>query len=163
MDVNILAIGILSLTLLISISLCYKFYNKIVDLEELLYKSKNELEIAKRDKDNARKDRDNFIAIKVGDKVLHDASLTHTDKATNNVTSFKLLYELEVIEVSRNKLKVKALDYTSNDSFPRDPANKQSLITYMTNKWIDKVEAQPIINTTKLNRANKIDSLLKKP
>ena len=89
------------------------------------------------------------------------------DKYRDNKTSLGLKEFLEqnlnTKVQSRNKLKVKALDYTSNDAFPRDPANKQSLITYMTNKWIDKVEAQPIINTTKLNRANKIDSLLKKP
>lgn len=153
---------ILSLCLLISLALGYSFYNKITVLEEKLSDANKKVESANSEKNKAKKDRDNFISIKEGDKILYDSSLTHTDPTTNKVTSFSLLYEMEVIEVAKDKLKVKALNFTSNDSFARDANNKSGLISYMSNKWIDKKDAQPVINTTKANRSSKLEKLLEK-
>jgi hypothetical protein len=116
----------------------------------------------KEEKNKESKKREDLVKIKVGDKVLHNASLTHTDPTTKVVESFNLLYELEVIDVAESKIKVKGIDFTSNDAFARKSTNKSSLITYINNKWIDKKEAQILINSKQSLRDEKLEKLFSK-
>jgi preprotein translocase subunit SecA len=121
--------------------------------------------VAELEKEKSKEQRKSqeLTKIKVGDKVLHTASLSYTDPTTKVVSeTFSLLYELEVIEVAESKLKVKGVDFTSNDKFARDPGNKASLISYINNKWIDKKEAQVLINSKQASRDEKLEKLFSK-
>lgn len=79
----------------------------------------------------------------VGAKALiNDYALSH--KASK--TSFKVDYEVEIVEVSDKQIKVNAVSFTSNDDFGRDPNNKQSIIRFLQGHWVDKKSAELIID-----------------
>jgi hypothetical protein len=51
------------------------------------------------------------------------------------------------------KVKLKAIDYTSDD-YGRDVANRNSIISYMNNKWIDIDNVELIIDNSTLEILN---------
>ncbi len=115
-----------------------------------------------KEKNNESKKRAELTNIKKGDRALHSTSLNYTDPTTKEVESFTLLYEVEVLEVAESKIKVKGIDFTSNDKFPRIAGNKATLITYITGKWIDKKEAQILIDGKQASRDEKLEKLFSK-
>jgi hypothetical protein len=68
-------------------------------------------------------------------------------------------YEVEIIEVSENKIKVSAYDFTSTDSFARDPTNKQNIIGFFQNQWVPKKDVELLIDKTDI-RDSKIEQIL---
>ena len=74
-------------------------------------------------------------------------------------TSFIVTYEVEIIEVSENKIKVSAYDFTSTDSFARDPTNKQNIIGFFQNQWVPKKDVELLIDKTDI-RDSKIEQIL---
>ena len=151
----ITAFTIISICLFITICLCYKLYNSNLYINKKLLDSNNELKtILERNK--------KLFEIKEGDNILFDYSLTHTDPNSNKKTTFSVLYEAEVLKSTIDRVKVKGIDYTSSDDFARKSNNKPAIVNYITNKWIDKNDVELIINSTKINRENKIDKLLSK-
>lgn len=60
--------------------------------------------------------------------------------------SFKVTYELEVLEVTETRLKVKAVDFTSMDQIGRDAKRKPGIIQFMQDKWVNKNEVQLIVD-----------------
>jgi len=72
---------------------------------------------------------------------------------------FKVTYEVEIIESSENKIKVSAYDYTSNDTFAKDPSNRNSIINFFQNQWIAKKELDLIFDKTDI-RDSKIEQIL---
>jgi hypothetical protein len=56
------------------------------------------------------------------------------------------------------KVKLKAIDYTSDDDYGRDVANRNSIISY-NNKWIDIDNVELIIDNSTL-RDIKLDIIL---
>ena len=78
---------------------------------------------------------------------------------TSTKTDFKVTYEVEIIEVSENKIKVSAYDFTSTDSFARDPTNKQNIIGFFQNQWVPKKDVELLIDKTDI-RDSKIEQIL---
>jgi hypothetical protein len=74
-------------------------------------------------------------------------------------TSFKVTYEVEIIEVSENKVKVSAYDFTSTDSFARDPKNKSNIIGFYQNQWVQKEVVELFIDKSDI-RDSKIEQIL---
>jgi hypothetical protein len=74
-------------------------------------------------------------------------------------TSFKVTYEVEIIEVSENKVKVSAYDFTSTDSFARDPKNKSNIIGFYQNQWVSKEVVELFIDKSDI-RDSKIEQIL---
>jgi hypothetical protein len=74
-------------------------------------------------------------------------------------TSFKVTYEVEIIEVSENKVKVSAYDFTSTDSFARDPKNKSNIIGFYQNQWVPKEVVELFIDKSDI-RDSKIEQIL---
>ena len=103
-----------------------------------------------------KKEREKLFEIGVGDKILVSFDLQN-DKAKE---SFTVLYEADVIESSMNKLKVSATSFTSDQTWPNQSANKQGIINYLQNKWVNKKSCE-VITDTVFNRDNKIEELLK--
>lgn len=137
---------ILQITLLVSLGclffliiLLHIFYSK----NESLKKEINEI---KAKNTEMEKFNDDLMLIEPGDKVIYpDYGLCY-NKNTDNEESFKVTYELEVLEVSQNKVKVKALDFTSTDSIARDQTKKQGIIDFMKDKWVSKNEIQLVVD-----------------
>ena len=72
--------------------------------------------------------------------------------------SVKTDYEVEILEVSTNQVKVKALSYTSHNSFALDPKNKQSIINFLQNTWVPKSDIQLIVDD-QMRREKKLNQL----
>jgi len=137
---------ILQITLLITmgcllfmIILLHKFYSKNEELKKELFDIKaknNEME----------KFNEELMLIEPGDKVIYpDYGLCYNPK-TDKEKNFKVTYELEVLDTSKDKVKVRAIDFTSTDAVARDPKNKQGIIDFMKDKWVNKKEIQLIVD-----------------
>jgi hypothetical protein len=74
-------------------------------------------------------------------------------------TSFKVTYEVEILEASENKVKVSAYDFTSTDSFARDPKNKSAIIGFYQNQWVPKEDVELLFDKSD-TRDIKIEQIL---
>jgi hypothetical protein len=141
---------ILSLCLLGSLIGNVLLYLKCEDIRQEKEKITKEKDQIKKDKDKADSFRKNLISIEPGHKVIYpDYGLVYsTDKDGNKIKpeSFKVTYELEVLEVTETRVKVKAVDFTSTDQIGRDPTRRPGIIQFMQDKWINKNEVQLIVD-----------------
>lgn len=129
----------LVICLLFSLILLHIFYSK----NESLKKELNEIKVKNNEME---KFNDELMLIEPGDRVIYpDYGLCYNPK-TDEEESFKVTYELEVLEVSQNKVKVKALDFTSTDSIARDQTKKQGIINFMQDKWVSKKDIQLVVD-----------------
>jgi hypothetical protein len=135
---------ILSILLFSSFIIVVKFWSKIDKLK---------LQIEKLEDDVKKVEK--VVEIEAGDKaLLPDYGLSH--KTTNE--SFTVDYEVEILEVSVDQVKVKALSYTSQDSFAKDPQNKHSIINFLQSTWIPKSDIQLIVDD-QMRREKKLNQL----
>jgi hypothetical protein len=139
-----IAVFILSICLLCSLIGNITLYSKCEEVRA-------EKDKIKREKDKADAFKKDLIAIEPGHRVIYpNYGLTWTDKDKDGndlpPESFQVTYELEVLEVTENKLKIKAVDITSEDKIGRDPAKKSGIINFMKNKWVDKNKVQLIVD-----------------
>lgn len=76
---------------------------------------------------------------------------------------YKVTYEIEVLEVGSTMLKVKANDFTSNDTYASDPVNRQSILNVLNvnNPWVDISDVDLLVDDT-MRRNNKLEQLLDK-
>ena len=120
-----IAIVILSITLFLSIIFLGILFSKYT---KLLTNYSDTVSRVKKEKEKL----DNLIQIEPGDNaIIPNYGLQYTDDSTGEevVTSFKITYEVEILEVAKDKLKVKATDFTSIDSIARDPQKKQGILS----------------------------------
>lgn len=135
---------VLSILLFSSFVVMVKFWNKIDQLKLQIDGLKDEVKKVEK-----------VVEIEAGDKALIPGyGISH--KTTNE--NFTVDYEVEVLEVSTDQVKVKALSYTSHDSFARDPQNKQSIINFLQSTWIPKKDIQLIVDE-QMRRENKLNQL----
>lgn len=136
----IAAIISLSIALLISIVLNYKLFTNNLDL----INHNNELSKAKTKAESIKND---LISIEPGDKVIYPNYPLIYDQGTKKSHSFSGTYELEVVEVSEKKLKVKATGFTTDDRIiSSDQQKMNGVIQYMQNKWVDRNKIQLIVD-----------------
>lgn len=140
-----IAIVILSITLFLSIIflgiLFYKYSKLLTNYSDTVSNVKKEKE--KLDK---------LIQIEPGDNaIIPNYGLQFTDDSTGEevVTSFKITYEVEIIEVAKDKVKVTAKDFTSVDKVGKDPANKQGILNFLQDKWVDKSSIELVMDAHK--------------
>ena len=140
-----IAILILSITLFISIIFLGVIVNKYTDL---LKKFNETVSSVKKEKEKL----DKLVQIEPGDNaIIPNYGLQYTDDSTGEdvITSFKVTYEVEIIEVAKGKVKVKANDFTSTDSIARDPKKKQGIIDFLQDKWVDKSSIELVMDAQK--------------
>ena len=146
-----LSVFIISLCLLGSLIGNIILYSKCENIREEKDKISKDKDRISKEKDKAESFKKNLISIEPGHRVIYpNYGLTWTDKDKDGndlpPESFKVTYELEVLEVTENKLKIKAIDITSEDKIGRDPALKSGIISFMKNKWVDKNQVQLIVD-----------------
>lgn len=95
----------------------------------------------------------NYVPSRKG--ILHNFALTQSSTKTN----FKVTYEVEILEVSENKVKVSAYDFTSTDSFARDPSNHSMILKFFQNQWVGKDEVELLVDKSDV-RDSKIEQIL---
>ena len=161
-------IVILSILVIIPFSAVFyvlnNLYLKNIELNKSLSKLTNIESTLSKDFDSKISDAKKFyddklkkiLSINPGDKVLYIASLSLKD---DRGKSFIIKYEAEVVMKTELKVKLKAIDYTSDDDFGKDAVNRNSIISYMNNQWIDIFSVELIIDNSTL-RDIKLDIIL---
>jgi hypothetical protein len=140
---------ILSITLFLSIIFTHRLYTINSELKSENDKLKSEV-------DKSKKDKEELVSIDPGDRaILPDYGLKQVD--TNE--SFEVTYEVEIVEVSMDKVKVKAVGFTSNDRFAKDPKNKSSIINFLQDKWVKKKDIELIVDDS-MRRDRKLQQIL---
>lgn len=154
--ISIIVVGVCFITNTIFL---YNLYMRNKELNEELLKLSNIERDAKINLSEQRKVYESkykkILGIIPGSKIITSQSLTSTDDGGKKET-FTVLYEAEVLECTDKKVKIKAITYTSNDSFAKDASNKGAIIAYMNNKWIDLHNTELIIDDS-TRRAIKLD------
>lgn len=144
-----LTLVVLSFSVLVSLVFIGFLYFKNVDLQKKM--TGLNLEVKK-----TKKAQEDLVSIDTGDRaLLPEYGLTTIDTNEN----FHVIYEIEITEVSMDKVKVKAIDFTSNDKFAKDPKNKSSIINFLQNKWVSKKEIELIVDD-QMRRDRKLQQIL---
>jgi hypothetical protein len=144
-----IVILVLSFSVLGLAILSIKLFNKVLSLTE-------ENVVLKSEKEKSESQTSEIISIDPGDKaIIPNYGLTHTDTKEN----FSVTYEVEILEVSLDKVKVVATDFTSNDSFARNPKHRSAIIGFMKNKWISKKDIELIVDEA-MRRDVKLNKIL---
>jgi hypothetical protein len=140
---------ILSITLFLSIIFNHRLYTVNSSLKSENDKLKSEVEKSKKDKKE-------LVSIDPGDRaIIPNYGMMQTDTKE----TFEVTYEVEIIEVSIDKVKVKAIDFTSTDKFGRDPKHKNAIIDFMKDKWISKKDIELIVDDS-MRRDVKLQEIL---
>lgn len=172
-------IGGLFISLIISLIINYKIYTKNEKYVEIIDKGRREIEKIKNDflskeknlvnkeKNLAneitkfKKFKDELINIEPGCKgIIADYPLVyneHKDPKQQKV-SFKITYEVDIIEVSTDKFKVCATNFSSFDAVGRDAANSSGILNFMTDKWIERSKVQIVVDDA-MKRDHKLSQL----
>ena len=144
-----LALIVLSFSVLISLIFIGKLYSKNVGLQKEMVNMKLTV-------DKVNQAQEELVSIDPGDRaILPEYGLKTVDTNEN----FHVTYEVEITEVSMDKVKVKAIDFTSNDKFAKDPKNKSSIINFLQNKWVSKKEIELIVDDS-MRRDRKLQQIL---
>jgi len=144
-----IAVVVLSFSVLVSLCLVAFLYSRNLALQKVVSNMKSEVE-------KTKKDQEELVSIDVGDKaIIPNYGLTHTDTKED----FHVTYEVEVVEVSTKKVKVRAVSFTSNDKFARDPKNKQSIIHFLQDKWVDRKSIELLVDD-QMRRDRKLKQIL---
>jgi hypothetical protein len=144
-----LALVVLSFAILVSLVFIGKLYSKNVSLQV-------EMANMKLTVDKVNQAQEELVSIDPGDRaILPDYGLEHTETKEN----FHVTYEVEVLEVSMDKVKVKAINFTSNDKFAKDPKNKSAIINFLQDKWVNKKDIELIIDDS-MRRDRKLQQIL---
>jgi len=144
-----LSLIVLSFSVLISLIFIGKLYSKNTDLQKEISNMKLEVE-------KTKKSQEDLVSIDTGDRaILPYYGLKQVD--TNE--SFEVTYEVEIVEVAMDKVKVKAIGFTSSDRFAKDPKNKSSIINFLQDKWVNKKDIELIIDDS-MRRDHKLQQIL---
>lgn len=147
---------VLSISLLVCLFFIGKLYSKNTDLQDEISKMKSEVEWSKKEVERANKAQEELVSIDPGDKaIIPNYGLQHTETKED----FQVTYEVEIIEVSTEKVKVKAINYTSTDSFAKDPKHKQAIINFLQDKWVNRKDIELIVDDS-MRRDRKIKQIL---
>lgn len=131
---------VLAVITLLSIVFAIILFTKVLDLNERLNK-------ANKDLLKIKEDTKELVDIEEGDTAIvsNYGLSTKGDKPV----SFTVTYEVEILEVSVDSVKVKAIDYKSHDSYAKDPANRQSIINFMKDEWLKKRDVEMVMDDKK--------------
>ena len=144
-----LTLIVLSFSVLISLIFIGFLYSKNLGLQKEMANMKLEVE-------KTKKYQEDLVSIDPGDRALLPEYGLKTIDTNEN---FHVTYEIEITEVSIDKVKVNAVDYTSNDKFAKDPNNRSSIINFLQNKWVSKKEIELIVDD-QMRRDRKLQQIL---
>ena len=125
---------------LISIIFSIVLFTKVIELNK-------ELDNTKRDLTKVKEDAQELVEIEEGDNAIipNYGLSTKGDKPV----SFTVTYEVEILEVAVDSVKVKAIDYKSQDSYAKDPTNRSSIINFLQDTWLKKHEVEMVMDDKK--------------
>lgn len=150
---NSISTTIMALTLLVCVGYIIKLHGKISEL--ISSKKTDEANIAHLKSKLEKAKEESETPIEPGDSaILPEFGLT----SKTDSQSFTVDYEVDIVEVSEDRVKVRATGYTSHDSYAKDPANRQSIIAFMQDHWVKKSEIE-IVMDEKKRRSIKLNQI----
>ena len=132
MEITIL---VLSLTVLVSLIFIGILYSKNTALQKVISTMIQEVEETKQAQEE-------LVSIDTGDKAI----IPNYGLVYDNKDDFKVTYEVEILEVAIDKVKVKAIDFTSTDKIGRDPQRRNGILEFMNGKWVDKGTIELVVD-----------------
>lgn len=155
MENLVIAVIFLSAGLLLSIVYIGFLFNKNIKLQSTISDMKNTVDEKVKQLERQIKVQEELVSIDPGDKaILPNYGLTYNDK-----DDFMVTYEVEILEVAIDKVKVKAVDFTSTDKIARDPKRKQAIIDFLNGKWVKKKDIELIVDD-QMRRDRKLNQIL---
>ncbi len=143
-----LVVLILSMSTFLGLIFIGILFNKNAGLQKKISEMKLAVE-------KANKEQEELVSIDVGDKaIIPNYGLIYKDE-----DSFTVTYEVEILEVSEDKVKVKSIDYTTTDKIARDPKLKPSILAFINGKWIEKTTIELIVDE-QMRRDRKLKQIL---
>jgi hypothetical protein len=107
---------------------------------------------------NATLKKRTTVEVSPGDTgLIHGYNLQHNRKDGTQY-AFLVDFEVSIIELSEKRLKVSAIDFTSNDAWAKDPTNKPGIINFFQNQWVNRNEVEIIYDERK-RRNDKLNEL----
>ena len=98
---------------------------------------------------------DSYYSFYPGKKaLLYKYGLTNGNK-----DEFKVNYQVDILEVSKTKIKVTAYDFTSDDAIGKDPSMRTPIIDFMKEKWVDKKNSEIMLDEESI-RDKKLGEIL---
>ncbi len=108
----------------------------------------------------SKSDKELLVSIDPGDRAIIPSYSLVYGKGAKDEHHFEVTYEVEVVEVTLDKVKVKATGFTTNDSVTNnDPSRKAGVINYMQDKWIKRKDIELVVDNT-MRRDAKLQELL---
>ena len=101
----------------------------------------------------------------VGGKAMYynyrlETKVTEAEKEKGEkVERFGVDYELEIQEIAKNRAKVKVIDASGTDRYPRDAKNKPALIAFLDGQWVE-TRNLVMIETKQVYRNKRLNHLL---
>lgn len=145
MEITIL---VLSLTVLVSLIFIGILYSKNTALQKVISTMIQEVEETKQAQEE-------LVSIDTGDKAI----IPNYGLVYDNKDDFKVTYEVEILEVAIDKVKVKAIDFTSTDKIGRDPQRRNGILEFMNGKWVDKGTIELVVDE-QMRREKKLKQIL---
>jgi len=93
----------------------------------------------------------------MADKATIKQSLTYGD-----THHFSVIYEVDILEMTKNKCKVSATDFTTDDKKMSDPKHYNSILNYFKNKWVNVNDLDFILDRKPMRREMRFNSILDK-
>ncbi len=150
---EILAIVVLSFVILLLLILCMsqrhinkKIVEENIELKGQVLKTTN--------------DKKSLIAIEPGDRaIIPNYSLVQS-KGEADQHTFTVTYEVDIVDVTTDKVKVRATNFTTNDSkINTNNSSHAGIINFMKDKWISKDQVELVVDDT-MRRDVKIQDIL---
>ncbi len=83
--------------------------------------------------------------------IIKDYGIVNTNPKRDPVKiEYKVTYEVTILEVSKDSVKVTATDFSSFDPFARDSANRKGIMDFMKEKWIEKRKLEIVMDQKKI-------------
>lgn len=134
----------------------------LLTVSNIMQRGKNntlldEIQKLKKDKKTTQ---DQITDIVVGDRVVIPNYDLIMGKGTDEEFSFSVDFELEVLEVANDMLKVKTTGFkTTSSKINGDPSTHAGIKNFLNEKWVKKKEVHLIYDDTRKRNA-KLENLL---
>jgi len=98
------------------------------------------------------------VEVSPGDTGLMSGYNLQHNRKDGTQYAFQVDFEVSIIELSEKRLKVSAIDFTSNDVWAKDPTNRPGIIKFFQNQWVNRNEVEIIYDERK-RRNDKLNEL----
>jgi hypothetical protein len=146
----------LSVALVISAITIANLLDNNNTLRTELDSAKIEVETSKKP---VKKEEDIFDIMPGDTGIIKNYGIVNTKQNRDPVEiNYKVTYEVTILEVSKDSVKVTATDFSSFDLFARDSSNRPGIMNFMKEKWIDKSKVEIVVDQKKI-RDRKLSEL----